>query len=130
MDAVRKRMRTERRKLLLERISRDIDVVGRGVGATKHVGSDAYPFYISSVELQPNGRLVVGMYEADSHFENSWTEGTMKVDKFDKDRKAEFWLTVWRNAWYRCDCKGKLLEPHKKDWYSFGSACSYQDPSF
>ena len=123
-------MDKSKRKMLQERIDRDISLVRPGLGATKRVGSDSYPFYVATVELQTNGRLVVGMYRADSHFEHDWTEGSMTVDKFDKGKRPEFWLTVWRNAWYRCDCKGKLVEPHAKDWYSFGAACSYQDPSF
>ena len=123
-------MDKSKRKMRQERIDRDISLVRPGLGATKRVGSDSYPYYVTSVELRTNGRLVVGMYEADSHFEHDWTEGSLTVDKFDKTKLAEFWLTVWRNAWYRCDQNGILLVPHRQDWYSFGAACSYQDPSF
>jgi len=116
----------QRKQQLLE----DLKKMKVGLGATKHVGSDSYPFYVASMILTTKNKYVIGLYEADSHFERSWTEGSMTVDKFDKDKKPEFWLTAWRNAWYRCDQNGKLLVPHRKDLYAFGYASSYQDPSF
>lgn len=124
-------MRTNERMLRRkQRILEDLKKMKVGLGATKHVGSDAYPFYVATVKMLTNGRVVVGMYEADSHFEKSWTEGVMVTDKFDKNKLPEFWLTIWRNAWYKCDQNGILLVPHQQAWYTFGYASSYQDPSF
>lgn len=119
--------RMEQRK---QWILNDLKKMKVGLGATKRAGSDSYPFYVASMVLTTKNRYVIGLYEADSHFEKSWTDGSLVVDKFDKDKKPEFWLTPWRNAWYRCDQNGKLLVPHMQDWYAFGYASSYQDPSF
>ncbi len=123
-------MRKELKLRRMQRILDDLKKMKVGLGATKHVGSDSYPYYVSSVKLLNNGKFVIGMYEADSHFEKSWTEGSLVVDKFDPAKHAELWLTTWRNAWYQCDPNGYLLVPHRQDWYSFGAAVSYQDPSF
>ena len=101
-----------------------------GVGATKHVGSDSYAFYISESFHLKNGRQVLGMYEPDTHFEHDWTDGHEVVDKFDPTAKSEFYITFWRGNWYRCTSTGELTKPHRKDSYAFGYACSYRDPSF
>ena len=123
-------MREELKIRRKQRLNEDLKKMKVGLGATKSVGSDCYPFYVATVMLNTKGKLVVGMYHANSHFEKSWTDGTMVVDKFDASKKPEFWLTPWRCAWYECDQNGELLVPHRKIWYSFGAACSYQDPSF
>lgn len=120
MDAVAKR----------ERMEKDLAIVKIGLGATKRVGSDAYPYYIADKYVTKNGRYVVGMYEADAHFERDWTEGTQKVDPFDPKKRPEFYICAWRNSWYLSDMNGNLLEPHRKEFFSFGAAVAYQDPSF
>ena len=50
-----------------------------GLGATYHIGSDSYPYYVS--EVLSNG--IIGMYQPDSHFLKDWTDGFLLVDKFD-----------------------------------------------
>ena len=113
-----------------EHLEKDLSIMKIGLGATKNVGSDSYPFYVADKYVTKNGRYVVGMYEADAHFEHDWTEGTQKVDAFDPRKRPEFYICTWRNCWWKSDMNGNLIEPHQKMHFSFGHACAYQDPSF
>lgn len=95
-----------------------------GVGATYCCGSDAYPYYVS--EVLPNG--VIGMYEPHSHFEHSWADGDMVVDKFDPSHKSEFYIRRSYGHWWQCTLDGKRT--HRWHRVSFGHAYSYRDPSW
>lgn len=104
-----------------------------GLGATKHVGSDAYPYYIS--EILPKG--VIGLYSPGSHFDKDhpWEGGSMVVDKFDPQHKSEFYIRRRYGKWWKCDATGKTYKKTDYQNYGtihlrFGHACSYQDPSF
>ena len=117
----------EKRK---QRAQRDMEVIHVGVGATKHVGSDSYPYYVAYAQLSKKGKPVVGMYQPGSHFERDWTDGYEVVDPFDPKAKPEFYITLFRNRWWACDKDGVRAKPHRIDEYSFGMAISYRDPSF
>jgi len=123
-------MRKHFASLAKSRALHDLETIAVGVGATEHVGSDSYPFYVASAQLSPKGKHIVGMYRAGSHFEHDWTEGTMTVDKFDPSRAPDFYITLFRNRWWDCDKDGVRCKPYRQASYCFGSAVSYRDPSF
>lgn len=108
----------------------DIAKMHVGIGATKFVGSDAYPYYVVEAKLTTAGKYVVGMYSPGSHFEKSWADGHEVVDAFDPSHKPEFWITLYRNHWWKCNSNGERLKPYRKDEYAFGYASAYRDPSF
>lgn len=95
-----------------------------GLGATYHIGSDSYPYYVS--EVLPNG--VIGLYSPDSHFEKSWTDGSRIVDKFDPEQPTKIYIKRSYGHWWECTKDGKRI----RRWHSicFGYASAYQDPSF
>lgn len=99
-------------------------IIDVGVGATRHIGSDAYPYYVS--EVLPNG--IIGMYRPDSHFERDWTDGNKTVDAFDSSHKSDFYVRRSYGSWWKCTTDGKRLV--KWSNVKFGSAYSYLDPSF
>ena len=104
-------------------IAEDLMIVP-GCGATYHVGSDAYPYYVS--EVFPNG--VVGIYSPKSHFKSSWTEGSMVVDSYDASHPTDQYIRRSYGKWWKCDKNGRRIS--KFGWLTFGYAVSYQDPSF
>ena len=101
-----------------------------GVGATKSVGSDCYPFYVS--EVLPNH--VIGMYEPKSHFDKDhpWEGGTMVVDAFNPQHRSELYIKRRYGKWWKCTKEGKPVGRLTCRYIrlEFGNAYSYQNPSF
>lgn len=100
-----------------------LDGIKVGVGATYRVGSDCYPYYVSSI----NG-TIVGICRAKT---SGYSNGQAIVAPFDPNSKTESYRKIYRNAWYECDKDGNLVVPHRKAFpLCYGHACSYLDPSF
>ena len=101
-----------------------------GTGATKSVGSDAYPYYVS--EVLPNG--VIGMYDAPASFDDKhpWEGGTQVVKPFDPAHKSEFYLKRRYGKWWEVTREGKPIRQFTGKYVSlsFGHAYAYQNPSF
>lgn len=119
-------MKRDIRKMIEEDLRLEV-----GLGATKRVGSDEYPYYIS--ELLPNG--VVGMYRPDAKFDDKhpWYGGSGAVDPFDPSHKSEFYIKRRYGSWWKCTRSGVPLSDgydRKMSGLHFGSAHYYQDPSF
>ena len=124
-------MKSMARKLTeKERILEDLTICP-GTGATKHVVSDCYPYWVT--EVLPN--RVYGICHARSHFdENHPLEGGHEViDKFDPAiDKTQFYLKRCYGHWWEVDRDGKKrLRRFDGRYVSFtiGHACSYQNPS-
>lgn len=96
-----------------------------GMGATKYVGSDSYPFYIASINND-----IIGLYRPETRFAVSWTDGSMTVDPFMPDKPADFYLKPYRGKWLMCDAEGIEMYPREYFNVHFGTACAYRDPSF
>ena len=71
-------------------------VIDVGIGATKSIGSDCYPYYVS--EVLPNG--VIGVYRPLSSFKHSWTDGSMEVEAFNPAHKTEVYLKRFYGNWW------------------------------
>jgi hypothetical protein len=97
-----------------------------GAGATLHVGSDSYPYYVS--EVLPNG--VIGMYSPSWKFKTSWTDGSGEVDPFDSTHKTELFIKRRYKKWWKVEKDGKPVDRFAGSNLSFGHAHLYQDPSF
>lgn len=95
-----------------------------GMGATKHVGSDSYGYYISYID--PVNK-VIGLYEPRSWFEKSWTEGSMKHEPYVPDTPPTVYLQAWRGSWYLLD----NATGARRGRYPIciGHCSFYQDPS-
>ena len=103
-------------------------MIAPGVGATMTVGSDSYAYYVS--EVLSNG--IVGLYSPKTYFENSWADGTMKVDDFDKSNASEFYIKRRYGKWWKCTKDGNPLHKWTGKYarLHFGRAYAYRDPSF
>jgi hypothetical protein len=99
-----------------------------GTGATLYVGSDSYPYYVS--EVLPKG--VYGLYSPHAHFEKSWTDGSMTVDKFDANHTSTIYLKRRYGKWWEVSPEGSPRKPFtsKYSHLHFGKAHAYRDPSF
>jgi len=101
-----------------------------GMGATKSVGSDCYPFYVA--ELLPNH--VIGMYAPKSHFDKDhpWSAGTLVVDNYDPQHQSELYIKRRYGKWWVCTKEGKPVARFTCKYVRlrFGNASSYQDPCF
>ncbi len=110
-------------------VNEDINIMP-GIGATKHVGSDAYPYYVS--EVLPNG--VIGLYEPHAQFDDAhpWEGGTQVVDPFDPNHESTTYIKRRYGNWWSCDKNGKHTSKFTCKWVKllFGQALAYQDPSF
>ena len=71
-----------------------------GVGATVHCGSDAYGYYIATVDLKTK---TIGLYSPKARFKHDWTEGNMETDAFDPNQKPTKFVQVFRGSWYELD---------------------------
>jgi len=113
----------------IDQIKEDLQIQV-GIGATMSVGSDSYPYYISSV--LSNG--VIGLYQPNSRFDSThpWEGGTQVVDKFDKNHPTEFYIKRIYGKWWKCDKFGKRISRFTAKWMHFtiGHAYAYQNPSF
>ena len=112
-----------------EVIAEDLHIV-RGTGATKSVGSDAYPYYVS--ETLPNG--VIGLYRAKAVFDatHPWEGGTQVVEPFKPDAKSELYLKRRYGQWWEVTREGKPLSRFTGKYVhlGFNGAYGYQNPSF
>lgn len=103
-----------------------------GTGATKSVGSDRYPYWIT--EVLP-GR-VFGICGAKSHFDKDhpWEGGAEVIEPWNPARdKTELYIKRCYGHWWKVDKTGKKrLRRFDSRWESFtlGKAESYRDPSF
>ena len=113
-----------------EQIIEDLTVCP-GMGATKHVVSDAYPYWIT--EVLPN--RVFGVCHARSHFDKDhpWEGGHEVIYKYDPViDKTEFYLKRSYGHWWEVERDGKKrLRRFDGRYVSFsiGHAYSYQNPS-
>lgn len=94
-----------------------------GVGATKHVGSDAYPYYVAFVDPS---RKVIGLYQPKTWFKHDWTDGHMEVEEFKDGTAPGLFLQAFRGSWHVLDTAGRRCG---KFDIVLGYASSYQDPS-
>ena len=94
-----------------------------GMGATKHVGSDSYGYYISFIDPE---HKTIGLYEPDHWFEHSWTDGSMKHAAYVPDTPPTLYLQAWRGKWYVLDSLGNRTGSMS---IHLGACCFYQDPS-
>ena len=111
-----------------------------GQGLTRRCGSDSYGYYIVSIEKAKNGKPIVGIVEADSQFEKSWTDGDMICtlpDNKEKpaDCKATQWITTsgkWKRTglpkWWYCDANGKKFNGRHAN-FNWNGAYGYLNPS-
>lgn len=101
-----------------------------GLGATKSVGSDSYPYFIS--EILANG--VIGIYRPNSCFDDKhpWQAGELVVDEFNPDHPTEMYIKRCYGHWWEVDKNGKRIQRFDSRYvhFSLGHAYSYQDPSF
>ena len=104
-----------------------------GTAATKHVGSDSYPYYIS--EVLPNG--VYGVYAADYTFDNAhpYYAGYAVIQPFDKTNaktKTDFYLKRCYGNWWKVDKNGSRISrfTDRYQHFSIGHAIAYLNPSF
>ena len=103
-----------------------------GMGATKSVVSDCYPYWVT--EVLPN--RVYGICHARSHFDEDhpWEGGHEVVEKWDPEKdKTEFYIKRCYGRWWKVSPDGKQrLEKIEGRYVSFtiGHACSYRNPSF
>ena len=95
-----------------------------GIGATKHVGSDSYGYYVSFIDKD---RKVIGLYTPKHWFKNDWTDGSMEHEPYKEGTPPEVFLQAWRGKWYVLDHLGKRAG---KSGIRLGGCCFYQDPSF
>ena len=113
-----------------EQILEDLTICP-GTGATKHVVSDCYPYWVT--EVLPNH--VYGICHARSHFDEDhpWEGGHEVIDKFDPAiDKMQFYLKRCYGHWWEVERDGKKrLRRFDGRYVSFtiGHACSYQNPS-
>ena len=102
-----------------------LDGIKVGVGATYHVGSDCYPYYVASLN---NG--IVGIY-GPKILKYSMHDGICEIAPFDPSILPTSYRKIYRNGWYDCDKDGNLVVPHRKAFpLTYGSASYYLDPSF
>lgn len=99
-----------------------------GLGATKTVGSDAYPYYVS--DILPNG--VIGLCRPTTTFKTSWTDGTLDVEPFNKSMQTDFYIKRRYGNWWTVTPEGKPICKYTSRYtrLSFGQAYGYRDPSF
>jgi hypothetical protein len=101
-----------------------------GCGATKSVGSDSYPLYVS--EILPKN--VIGMYTPKSQFDDAhpWHGGTQVVDAFDPNAKSMFYIKRRYGHWWEVESNGNPIRRFTGRYLrlSFNGAYSYRDPSF
>jgi len=113
-----------------EQILEDL-TISPGMGATKSVVSDCYPYWIT--EVLPN--RVYGICHARSHFDQDhpWEGGHEVVDKYDpKIDVTECYIKRSYGRWWRVSKDGKKrLEKLEGPYCSFsiGHAVSYRNPS-
>lgn len=110
-------------------IEEDLKIVV-GVGATMHVGSDSYAYWIT--EVCSNG--VIGICSANSHFDDAhpWEGGTEFVEPFDADKnKTETYIKRCYGTWWTVNKDGKRLSRFSDKWrhFSIGHAIAYRNPS-
>lgn len=117
-----------------------------GQGLTRGVGSDAYGFYIVSIEKAKNGKPIIGIVSAASEFITSWTDGSevcsLPNGATDPAKcKADQWITTYGKyketgapKWWYCDKNGNRKNPsgwHRgKAHFGWNGASAYRDPSF
>ena len=107
-----------------------------GQGLSKRVGSDCYGYYVTELKKTATGKPLVGIVNADSKFETSWTDGNMTC-AMPADKTPTLWITTYghckRNKklpkWYACDKTGKRF-PGRVVWFDWNGAYAYLDPSF
>lgn len=97
-----------------------------GLGATKHVGSDSYGYYVCAVDPE---KKMIGLYAPDSHFEHDWTDGHEVTDPFEPGHEPELVIQLFRGKWYEWD-KGTLKRTNRKVYLCWGYCSNYRDPSF
>lgn len=102
-----------------------------GTGATKQVGSDSYPYYIS--EVLPNG--VYGVCAAKYKFDGAhpYYDGHATVQPFDRtNAKTDFYLKrCYGNLW-KVDKNGSRISrfTDRYQHFTIGRAIAHLDPSF
>jgi hypothetical protein len=101
-----------------------------GAGATKSVGSDSYPYYVS--EALPNG--VIGMYHPSAKFddEHPWHGGSQVVDAYDPKAPSDFYIKRRYGNWWEVERNGTPIRKFTGRYVRlhFNGAHSYRDPSF
>jgi len=110
-----------------------------GQGGCKSVGSDAYGFYLVEKKVLPNGKTIWGYSRTKSHFEKSWTDGSM-ICEGPVSWKAEQWIIARGNVkrhgkkldvpqWWHCDENGNRIADSKCN-ISWNGCYEYLNPSF
>ena len=96
-----------------------------GTGASYHVGSDTYGYYVSEVDRD---NATIGLYRPACRFTKCWEDGSMTADPFDPKHGTDVKYVAWRGRWWRLDESG-IRTRETQSWH-FGSCCNYRDPSF
>ena len=97
-----------------------------GKAMSEQIGSDSYGYWISEVDPVKN---IVGLYSPETHFEDSWQDGTLISAAFDKNRKSKYFLTAYRGKWYRINPKTHMRN-HSTTLRLTEYPINYRDPSF
>lgn len=112
-----------------EIIEEDLKILP-GTGATMHVGSDSYPWYVS--EVLPNS--IIGMYAPKSWFDDKhpWESGMQVVAPFDAKHPSEIYIKRRYGKWWKVSSNGKPISrfTSRYERLYFTGARSYRDPSF